>query len=163
MATYTYKRCPHCLKTYESYSTHTKSFQEHSGVPFITCPKCGKLFVDKDIQEPALKPFSASEMTIKNCIFACFYPFGVAGILFTFAAFKVSKPEVWLFIVAGILDLFYILSIIYFLLIRRRANEQLKKEYEESIKRLQNPEYARALKEAGFHVPSWFSTTQEEE
>ena len=65
--TYTNKRCPHCRKTYESYTNHTKRLSNHSGSPFLTCKFCGKTFVDTDIKEPALKPYSDRGYSILNC------------------------------------------------------------------------------------------------
>ena len=156
MATHTRKKCPHCGKTYETYSTYTKQYQNHSGSPFRRCNNCGGSFVDKDIKEPALKPQSASEITVINCIFAFFIPFGGAGILLTIAAYNLGSEAVGLWVVAALLDIFYVSSVIYLLIKRKIYNESAEKEYEASYNRLKNPEYARALKDAGFDVPSWF-------
>lgn len=156
MATYTSKKCPHCGKTYETYSTYTKQYQDHSGIPFRTCSNCGGRFIDKDIKEPALKPESFNEITVINCIFAMFMPFGAAGILLTIAAYNIGPTAVGLWVIAALLDIFYVASVIYFLIKRKKYNESAAREYEESYKRLKNPEYARALKDAGFDVPSWF-------
>lgn len=156
MATHTRKKCPHCGKTYETYSTYTKHLQNHSGIPFITCSNCGGHFVDTDIKEPALESEAAKQITITNCFFAMFIPFGALGILLTIAACNTNPPSIGLWIVAAILDLIYLSSVIYFLVKRDDLNVAAAIEYEQSYKRLQNPEYARALKNAGFDVPFWF-------
>ena len=156
MATYTRKKCPYCGKTYETYSTYTKQYQNHSGIPFVTCNHCGGHFIDQDIKEPALKPESANEITVVNCIFAMFMPWGLMGILLTIGLMDYDSPPVVLCIIAAVLDIIYVSSVIYFLIKRKILNEEAEREYAESYKRLQNPEYARALKEAGFDVPSWF-------
>ena len=156
MATHTRKKCPHCGRTYESYSTYTKQYHAHSGTPFIKCKYCGGNFVDKDIKEPALKPESANNITILNCIFALFMPFGVGGILFTIVACNIGPSAIGVWVAAILLSLIYLASVIYLLIKRKVLNEKAAKDYEESYKRLKNPEYARALKDAGFDVPRWF-------
>ena len=156
MATHTYKKCPHCGKTYEHYTTYSKNRQDHSGSPFIKCRFCGGIIVDKDIKEPALKPYEKSEVTVVNCIFAMFYPWGLMGIGLTIGILASNSSSIALWIIAAILDIIYFSSVIFFLINRARINKSVEKEYEESYKRLQNPEYAKALKDAGFDVPSWF-------
>ena len=153
MAIHTFKRCPHCGKTYETYSTYTKQYTKHSGSPFITCQHCGNKFVDKEIKEPALKPYSTKGLSWFNCIFAFFMPFGALGILLTWGAFGIKEPSIALFIIAFAVDTIYLGLTIYSFINRKKFIEEDKKEYEESEKRLNNPKYAQALKDAGFKVP----------
>lgn len=153
MSTHTFKKCPHCGKTYETYSIYTKNYHKHSGSPFVKCRFCGNTFVDKDIKEPALKPYSSRGFSWFNCIFAFFIPFGALGILLTCAAFGVEDTSIVLFIVAFAVDLLYLSLTIYSFVNRKKLIEEDKKEYEESERRLSDPIYAHALKEAGFKVP----------
>jgi len=53
VSTHTYKKCPHCKKTYETYSTYTKSMQDHNDTPFRVCKNCGEVFFDRDYREIA--------------------------------------------------------------------------------------------------------------
>ena len=64
MTIYTYKKCPHCGRSYNWYSNHNKKYNTEIGCPFILCNHCGKLFVDKDIIEPALEPEETSDCSI---------------------------------------------------------------------------------------------------
>lgn len=153
MATYTFKKCPHCGKTYETYSTCTKKYTKHSGSPFITCQHCGNVFVDKDIKEPALQPYNTRGFSWFNCILAFFMPFGAFGILLTCCAFGIKEPSIVVFIIAFAVDAIYLGLTVYSFINRQKFIEEDKKEYEESEKRLSNPEYAQALKNAGFDVP----------
>ena len=154
MATYTYKRCPHCKKTYETYSTHTKHFSNHSGSPFLTCKHCGKTFVDKDIKEPALEPYSDSGYSLLNCVFAGFWPFGLTGIILTGYAIKYHS--------IGVAIAALIVGGVYFAIMgtaiknRKKFKIEDKLEYERSYERLKDINYAVALKNAGFDVPSHF-------
>ena len=156
MSTYTRKKCPHCHKTYESYSTYTKQYSKHSGCPFLTCGHCGQVFVDTDIKEPALSPPEKNRITIVNCFFGTFMPFGLGAIFSTMLAYNVEPVSIGLWIFAIALDLFYVGSVVYFLVKRDSLNKELEQEYKESYERLQNPEYARALQKAGFDVPYCF-------
>lgn len=156
MATYTHKRCPHCGKLYETYSTHTKNFSNHSGSPFLTCKFCGKTFVDKDIKEPALKPYSDSGFSIFNCIFAFFWPFGVAGIILTGCTISPETSSVGVGIAALIVDAIYLLLTGHSIKNRKQLQKENKQEYEQSLERLKKPQYAMALKKAGFKVPEQF-------
>ena len=154
MATYTYKKCPHCGKTYESYSIYTKSYQSHQGSPFITCKFCGETFVDKEIKEPALEPYSEKGFELWRCFFAFLMPFGLGGILAIICALNSEEYAIGAGVVAFILLGIYMALTIYTIVNRAKLQEDDKKEYKESERRLQNPEYAKALRDAGFNVPS---------
>lgn len=153
MATYTYKKCPHCGKTYESYSTYTKQYNNNSGSPFIVCRSCGKTFVDKEIKEPALLPYTGEGFELWRCFFAFLMPWGLAGIFAAVAAFNMEEKPVALFVIAAILIGIYVALTIYTIKNRIKFIEDDRKEYKASEQRLANPDYARALKEAGFKVP----------
>ena len=154
MATHTYKKCPHCGKTYETYSTYTKVYQNHSGCPFKRCRFCGETFVDKDIQEPALKPFSEDDFALWRCFFVNLMPYGLAGFLLTCCAFGLEESTLSLYIIAAIVDAVYIVSTYKVIKNRNVYLEEAKRDYQASEKRLSNPLYAQELKNAGFKVPS---------
>ena len=152
MATQTYKKCPHCGKVYEYYSTYTKQYRNHSGSPFVTCKYCGESFIDKDIKEPALKPYEG-DLGILECFTFFLFPFGVAGVFFLICAFN-TEEYFLISLIISILSLGgYLALTIHTIVSRKRITESLKKDYIESEKRLKNPLYAKALKEAGYQVP----------
>ncbi len=161
MATYTYKKCPHCGKTYESYSTYTKNFQGHSGSPFITCRSCGRTFVDKEIKEPALKPYTGEGFELWRCFFAFLMPFGLLGILALVCAINSEEYAFAASIFSIIFFGIYIALTTYTIRNRVKFIAEDRKEYFQSEKRLQNPLYAKALKDAGFDVPKKYLETKE--
>lgn len=154
MATHTYKKCPHCGKTYESYSTYTKVYQNHSGSPFITCKSCGEMFVDKEIKEPALKPYTEEGFELWRCFFVHLMPWGIAGFLLTGCAFNLEESTLSLYVIATIVDACYIMFTANTIRNRKKYQEAERLAYQESEQRLRNPQYAKALQNAGFHVPS---------
>lgn len=154
MATYTYKKCPHCGKTYESYSTYTKDFNNHQGSPFVRCRFCGNIFVDKEIKEPALEPYTGKGFELWRCYFTFLMPFGLGGVAALLCAFNAEKYGPLLGLVGLILLALYAFLTFSTVVDREKLKEDDRKQYEESERRLMNPEYAKALKEAGFNVPS---------
>lgn len=153
MATYTYKKCPHCGKTYDSYSSFNTSFHSFSGSPFLKCNYCGNTFVDTEIKEPALKPYKKSRHSILNCLLATYFPYGLMGTFMTFIGFQYFPPFNFMLGIAIILDIVYFVLTIIVLANRKSMQEEWKIKYEESVRRLSNPAYAKALEEAGFDVP----------
>ena len=157
---YTYKKCPYCKKQYESYCDATKQFCAHSGSPFVTCKYCGNIFVDKDIKEPALEPYQ--EPNIFNYLMTGFFPFGIMGIFMTIGAFYAYTPvNVWILIAGIIGDLFYLLPVTVGLIKRKEIQEELRKDYAESQKRLSDPQYIQALINAGVKIPDAYWKTHE--
>ena len=155
MAIYTTKKCPNCNIVYERYSNYTKHLENHSGSPFIICKFCGQTFVDKDIKEPALKPFYDVDFGIIGCVIGLLFPFGVVGIGLTVALFC-FEFNAFLLIFAALFDALYIYLVVKSYQSRDKAKEDLRREYEESLERLNDINYAIALKKAGFKVPKEF-------
>lgn len=155
MSTHTWKKCPYCGATYNSYTTYTKHYYVREGSPFVTCLSCWRVFIDKDIKEPALKPYSGSGYSILNCIFGFLFPFGIMGILLTAGAFQ-ERDRVSLYVAAAILDSLYVGLTAYLIKKRKDFQAEGKAKYAESEKRLSDYKYALALKQAGFDVPSRF-------
>lgn len=151
MATYTTKKCPYCKRTYENYSTYTKAYKNHSGSPFITCPSCQNVFVDKEIKEPALIPYSESGFAIWRYFFNYLFPFGIMGGLCAYISS--TDPDRLATIIAAVcLSIYFILTLIDIVNIPK-YKEEFRAAYRESEKRLENPEYAIALQAHGFKVP----------
>jgi len=156
MSTHTYKKCPYCRKTYETYTTYTKADHNHEGSPFITCRSCGKTFIDKEIKEPALKPYTGKGYELWRCFFAGFMPFGMLFIFATLYLITEEEKTTWGYIISSVLILIYILFTTYVIKNRKKAQEMGRIEYLESVDRLKDPEYAQALKDAGFKVPEQY-------
>lgn len=154
LSTHTYKKCPQCGKIYESYSTYTKHYQNHSGSPFLTCKSCGGTFVDKEIKEPALKPYTGEGLELWRCFFVFLMPWGLAGILAIICATNSEEYTLIATILSIVFMGIYIALTIYTIVNRAKFIAEDREEYIESEKRLQNPQYAKALKDAGFDVPS---------
>lgn len=159
MSTRTWKKCPHCGYTFESYSTYTKNYKDHSGHPFKFCPKCSEIIIDKDMKEPALKP-PPKRPSIFSCFFTGFMPFGLLGILcsipmFTDETFNIFETNnlLYFLILVMLPAAVWICMIIWAFCSRDKIKIELDKEYEDSEKRLQNREYALLLKELGYKVP----------
>lgn len=163
MSTYTTKKCPHCRKAYEHYSTATKKYENHIGSPFITCMYCGEVFIDKDMKEPALEPFEDKTPNLFSFLLGFLYPFGLAAVLFTIIFFCMDEYS------SGILIITLALYAIYFLLVvsgykkRYSIQDDLRKDYQESLDRLNDVEYAKALKDIGYKVPEKYLKPHEDE
>lgn len=153
MATHTYKKCPHCGKTYETYSTYTKAHMNHSGSPFVVCKSCGRTFVDRDIKEPALSPYSDEGFELWRCFFVYLMPWGLLGVFILFCALNMEDPSAAVYFFAALVLGLYVVLTANVVINRTKLQEKYKEEYRESEKRLQNPQYAQALSAAGFYVP----------
>ena len=156
MTTHTYKKCPYCGKTYETYTPMTKHYQSHMGSPFVKCRFCGKEFVDKDIKEPALVPYSEDGFGVGNCFFAGIMPFGCMGIMFTFLAIYSKEVHILSCVLAAIGYIGYLSCVIFRLKNQKKILEAWRNEYSLSEERLKNYSYALALRRIGFDVPDRF-------
>ena len=156
MAVHVRKKCPHCGKTYESYSTYTK--QTHYGSPFLNCSYCNKTFIDKEIKEPALKPYKALNYTFMHCLLTGLFPFCFISVIGIGAGIQnLSSQEhdpALFFIIGGIALVIYLFLVLFAYSKRNELKEDWEKEYKVSEQRLQNKSYAMAMKNAGFKVPS---------
>ena len=150
---YTYKSCPHCGKTYESYNNATKSMTVQDGCPIVTCKFCHKDFIDKDIKEPAFfsKPSKAS---IFGLIVSPLYILGIPLLLSYGIAIK--HNSIFSLIIAIVLSIVYIWFVYKSIKAKNEINEDLIKEYEESKKRCSNREYIILLIDADYKVPEYF-------
>ena len=156
--THVYKKCPHCGHVYESYSTYGNSRKIKHGIPFKTCLKCYKQFVDMDTIEPALEPLDDSRVSFLRFAVGYLYLLGflaITPILFLFAEDSQPYHRTIFLILAGLLVL-YIFLVIYSYFTQDSALKEIRNEYQQSLDRLNDREYARALDKAGFNVPNKF-------
>lgn len=152
--TYVTKKCPHCGRTYQ-YAQSGE--QRKYGSPFIRCPRCQNVFVDKDISEPALHGFWIEEDTggMWKGVVASFMILPVAllsigsGIyLLLFSGDEIDIGSVGALLV-GVALLMPYLILIHDKIYKRTHREKIIREkqiiYDASMKRLEDTDYLRAL------------------
>ena len=151
MSVHTRKCCPHCGKLYETYTTYSKNFADHSGSPFRDCRSCGNQFFDKDFREPGFYEHP-QRATWWQALLAPLYPFGVAGIFIIIIALGMGRPYGMF---ASIIPFAPYAYLVYTIL---RKNEDIYAqevwEYKESQKRLANRDYILRLLDNRYPVPS---------
>lgn len=142
-------KCPHC-KTVLRYS------KTASGSPFGTCPKCGQPYVDRECYEPALKPYkkeTTASLLALSVFVGSLFSFGALMFYYICSAARgVSGAEALIVYAVA----FCIITGYIFIRMNKSRDEddaRALKEWEASDARLQNKEYALAVKKAGFDVP----------
>lgn len=159
--TYYTTRCPHCGGTIQFMTKSKDSY----GIPFKKCGKCGEPYIDPNCIEPATEMYeykAKASYLVQSMLFgffaAIFAFFGVDA-LFDFGNVIAAG--------AAAAVVFIAVTVIMYRTATSDYDEQeakWHKMWEESDKRLQNPEYAAALKKAGFLVPlRYFEDSDEEE
>ena len=150
MSTIQTKRCPSCGHVYErnTYAGHpSKDNRIKYGSPIRICPKCGKPIIDDEYREIAidgLRKVDYSKISPATLFYGGFTIF--IGILFL----TVDTNVIIGILVTGV-GIYLIVSEYLGYGKRQERFEQLRRESEQ---RLQNPQYAAALKNLGYHVPS---------
>lgn len=155
MSTHTSKKCPHCGYVYERYTTYSKHLNNHSGCPIKTCFRCRNKFLDKDITEPAISP-EPTKITVINCLFTMFFPFAVLSIIFAIPLFYETDIPSYYYLFVIIPAAIWICCAITSLCNRTKINNRILLEYNESVNRLKNPDYAIFLKDNGYYVPDTY-------
>lgn len=149
----TKKHCPHCGHIYQRYTNHDKHIIIGSGCPIITCPKCSKEFIDKDIKEPAFSS-SPEEVNIFNILTAPLYPFGIVGIVLLI----IGIANTMIGVIIGSLIPFALYA--YLLYIGIKNKDDISKDtmynYNKSKERLSNKDYVILLLNLGYPVPKSF-------
>ena len=159
MSTHTYKKCPHCNRTYDHYTTYTKNMSKHSGCPIKICFHCGNKFLDRDITEPATSP-EPEMVSVANCLFTMFFPCVPLSILFAIPLFYETDIPLYYYLFAFSPAAIWICCAIACLCRRHKINANILREYNESVNRLKNPDYAIFLKNNGFYVPDTYLPKQ---
>ena len=153
--TYYKFKCPYCKAVVGRENSFTK---DSYGCPLRTCPKCGKVYIDKYCKEPALKPYKAKKLI--NCAVGSIFS-GINTIVIVFIICLLIKYFVidyslilylCVSIIAGII--YSIFDFTYQKKNLKNFNDKSLKLWNESDTRLQNSEYAKILSSAGFKVPS---------
>jgi hypothetical protein len=153
MSTQTFKKCPHCETVYESYTTYTKQYQNHTGSPFRRCSSCGCEFVDKDYKEPAFDD-EPKKINLFQILLAPMFPFGLAGFGFAILSVCISEPGMLWIAALPLLGYFYL---VYTGVTKRNAIDASDRAaYNQSLKRVSDRNYIIRLLDCGYKVPSWF-------
>ena len=148
------KNCPFCKKVVEqrAYASWGRKPSEEDkwlfGTPLKLCPHCGKLYIDKDIQELAITGPRKQDMAVVGLASLRIALMGVVliGKLNTFAYIAFGVALLTLGADAAL----------YPTRQKKLANERLASE-----KRLSDPDYARALKKAGYDIPDRYLKKEE--
>lgn len=146
------KKCPHCGKVYSKRTVSGSNAEDKLikfGNVFVTCQACGKSFVDSDIYELAvMDPPARFVRRFDPGSVALAIVFGCLGIV---ALFGIEKPLGAFLACVGIAVVLLVLDFLRY----RRNTKTVETERERSRERLKkNPQYALALKQAGFKVPN---------
>ena len=145
---YKTKRCPYCKMIYQYHSTNNYKY----GSPILTCSFCKLEFVDKDVEELALKPFDTSQYTIGRCFWAAVWPVGLTALFFIVLA--IICKEAWTIVAAVLGVAGYVALVIFYIKDLKNERWQYEREYKKSEERLKNKEYAHILRDLGYDVPT---------
>ncbi len=146
------KNCPYCRHVYEqrSYVAQSRTPADEDrwlfGSPMKMCPNCHKMFVDQDMQELAITRPRKRDTVLINASTVKIALIGAvlgAGLIFL-----AHQTELGL-IAFGVA----LATVIADLALYPNRMKKLEREREASEKRLSNPDYARMLQKAGYHVP----------
>lgn len=155
------KNCPFCKKTYEqrSYAVWGRQPTDEDrwlfGTPLLLCPNCGKLFIDKDRQELALTgPRKQDRAVIGPASLRIALMGAILGAVLLIAR---QTP---LGLIAFTVALATLVADAALYPTRKR---KLDNELAASRKRLSDPEYALALKRAGYDIPDRYLTKPQSE
>ena len=148
------KNCPHCKKVVEqrSYAVWGRAATDEDrwqfGTPLRLCPHCGKLFVDKDRQELALTGPRRQDTA----------PVGQASLRLAamgviLGALLLLLKQTTFALIAFVVAAATLIADVALWPTRRR---KLENERAASEARLKDPDYARALRRAGYDIPEQY-------
>lgn len=150
--TYTTKRCPHC----DHIITFMDSTKHRYGSPFRICNKCGKMYIDKSFQEMAFlsekkyTPPRIDPWTIMGYLGGIFLLI-VGGI--SYSRYGIYDLTL-LFLFSGLLFLaINIYSTISDIRNYKHRCHLYEEELSNSLRRVTNPDYLKALINIGYKVP----------
>ncbi len=153
------KNCPFCKKVVEqqAYASWGRQPSEQDkwlfGSPLRLCPHCGKLFIDKDRQELAITGPRKQDMAVVGPASLKLALMGVVlgGLLL------VGRLNVLACIAFGVA----LATLVADAALYPTRQKKLKAERVASEKRLSDPSYAQALKNAGYDIPERYLSKEE--
>ena len=153
------KNCPFCKKVVEqrAYASWGRNPSEQDkwlfGTPLRLCPHCGKLFVDKDRQELAITGPRKQDLAV---IGPASLRLALMGVVLG-ALLLLGKLNVFAWIAFGVA----LATLIADAALYPTRRKKLEVERQASEKRLSDPRYAQALKNAGYDIPQRYLTREE--
>ncbi len=125
----------HCAECNGNLPLHSDD-DHFYGSPIRSCPYCGKKYMNKHYHEPEIEGFQETNTSKKAAMKeVLFYGAVVLVVLIVVIVLMLIKLKMTFKVLKGI---------------RKR---ELEKELQASVKRLENKEYARILKELSYQVP----------
>ena len=153
------KNCPFCKKVVEqrTYASWGRQPSEQDkwlfGAPMRLCPHCGKLYIDRDMQELAITGPRKQDMAVVG---PASLRLALMGVVLG-ALLLIGRLTVFACIAFGVaLATLVADAALYPTRQKKLAAEKLASE-----KRLSDPNYARALKNAGYDIPERYLTKEE--
>ena len=153
------KNCPFCKKVVEqrAYASWGRQPSEQDkwlfGTPLRLCPHCGKLFIDKDIQELAITGPRRQDTAIVG---QASLRLALMGVVLG-ALPLIGRLNVLAYIAFGVA----LVTVGADAALYPTRQKKLEAERLASEKRLSDPRYARALKNAGYDIPERYLTKEE--
>lgn len=146
------KQCPHCGRVYEQrpIGRWGKKLTPEDywvfGSPLKMCKNCQKMFIDKDYREMAITPLRSYD---KAPLTSSTYLLLTVGFLLGVIMYM-GGQTIFAAIVVGVAVAYMIADLLFY----PTRLKKLAKEKEASLKRMSDPAYAQALKNAGFDIPN---------
>ena len=153
------KNCPFCKKVVEqrAYASWGRKPSEEDkwlfGTPLKLCPHCGKLYIDKDMQELAITGPRKQDTVFVGPASLRIALMGVA----LGALLLIGRLTVFACIAFGVA----LATLVADAALYPTRQKKLAAERVASEKRLSDPDYARALKNAGYDIPDRYLKKEE--
>ena len=153
------KNCPFCKKVVEqrAYASWGRKPSEEDrwlfGTPLKLCPHCGKLYVDKDIQELAITGPRKQDTAFVG---PASLRIALMGVVLG-ALLLIGRLTVFACIAFGVA----LATLVADAALYPTRQKKLAAERVASEKRLSDPDYARALKNAGYDIPDRYLKKEE--
>ena len=153
------KNCPFCKKVVEqrAYASWGRKPSEEDkwlfGTPLKLCPHCGKLYIDKDMQELAITGPRKQDTVFVGPASLRIALMGVA----LGALLMIGRLTVFACIAFGVA----LATLVADAALYPTRQKKLAAERVASEKRLSDPDYARALKNAGYDSPDRYLKKEE--
>ena len=153
------KNCPFCKKVVEqrAYTSWGRKPSEEDkwlfGTPLKLCPHCGKLYIDKDIQELAITGPRKQDMAVVG---PASLRIALMGVVLG-ALLLIGRLTVFACIAFGVA----LATLVADAALYPTRQKKLAAERVASEKRLSDPDYAKALKNAGYDIPDRYLKKEE--
>lgn len=146
------KKCPYCGKMLES-GTYYGTERIRFGSPFFCCPHCNQEFIDHELKELALQPYSKKLPDMWYRILGQL-PLVILGIIIILESLISGDPLAFFPMGVGVaLVAVGAIIIAYPYSHKDELQERYRARWEESHARLSDPHYAYKLNRNGFQVP----------